>query len=191
MIMAGLPSVVSDILNDDVLTFLRRAKQVELENVEFMIVDHEFKKVFLTDDTSLTEEIVSKAAAATFGYPYLIQLIGYYLWDDSQDICNIKALDDVLLKSKAELFRNVHRLIFAGLSNRDRDFIFAMSDDEGFSSVSDIGERINKKKNFISLYRERLISAGVIKSCGHGLLCFNYPYMREFLLYKKQELGYS
>jgi hypothetical protein len=65
-----------------------------------------------------------------------------------------------------------------------------MSDDEGFSSVTDIGERMQKKKNFISLYRERLISTGVIKPCGHGLLCFNYPYMREFLVYKKQELGY-
>jgi hypothetical protein len=190
LVMAGLPLVISDILNDDVLTFLRRAKQVELENVELMIVEHEFKKVFPADDTSLTEEIVSKAAADTFGYPYLIQLIGYYLWEDMQDSDNNCVLDDVLLKSKAELFRNVHRLIFAGLSNRDRDFVFAMSDDEGFSSVTDIGERMQKKKNFISLYRERLISAGVIKSCGHGLLCFNYPYMREFLVYKKQELGY-
>jgi len=196
MVLAGLPSVVSDILNDDILTFLRRSKQVELDNVELMIVEYEFKKVFLGIGTTLTEEIVSKAAAGTYGYPYMIQLVGYYLWDDMQEmqdmqgIDSIDVLDDVLFKSKMELFRNVHRLVFADLSNRDRDFVFAMSEDEGLSSVSDIGERMQQKKNYISIYRDRLISAGVIKPGGHGLLCFNYPYMREFLQNKKKELGY-
>jgi len=189
MVIAGLPSVVTDILNDDILTFLRRAKQVELENVETMIIEYEFKKVFLGSKAKLTEDIVSKAAVATCGYPYLIQLVGYYLWDDMHDSGNIDVLDDVLFKSKVELFRNVHRLIFADLSNRDREFVFAMAEDDGSSPVSLIGERMKKNKNFISLYRERLISAGVIKPCGHGLLCFTYPYMREFLNYKKQEIG--
>jgi len=52
-------------------------------------------------------------------------------------------------------------------------------------------KRMGKEKNYISLYRERLISAGAIKSCGHGMICFVYPYMKEFLLQKKQELGYN
>ena len=188
MVLAGLPSVVTDIINDDVLTFLRRAKQVELENVEQMIVEHEFKKVFFGAGTTLTEEIISKAAIGTYGYPYLIQLVGYYLWEDMHKGKGNDVLADVLLKSKAELFRNVHRLVFADLSNRDREFLFTMSEDEGLSSVSVIGERMHKEKNFISLYRERLMSASVIKAAGRGLLCFNYPYMREFLHYMKQEM---
>ena len=190
MVLAGLPSVVSEILNDDVLTFLRRAKQVELENIEMMIVEHEFKKIFSNAGAALTDEVITKAAAGTCGYPYLIQLVGYYLWEEMHNINNTDILDGVLVKSKAELFRNVHRLVFAGLSNRDREFIFAMAEDEGLSSVSAIGDRMHKEKNFISLYRERLISAGVVKTGGHGLLSFTYPYMREFLQYKKQELGY-
>jgi type II secretory pathway predicted ATPase ExeA len=188
MVMAGLPQVVSDVLNDDILTFLRRAKQVELEHIDIMIVEYEFKKVFKEHFTALTDEIISKAAIATCGYPYLIQLVGHYLWEDIQNGVGTDILEGVLIKAKTELFRNVHRMIFAGLSNRDREFVLAMSEDDRASSVSDIGERMQKKKNFISLYRERLISSGVVKSCGHGLLCFNYPYMREFLLYKKQEL---
>jgi len=188
MVLAGLPQIVSDVLNDDILTFLRRAKQVELEHVEIMIVEHEFKKVFLKPGTALTDDIVSKAAIATYGYPYMIQLVGYYLWEDMHGSIGVDILDGVLVKAKAELFRNVHRMIFAGLSNRDKEFIFAMSEDESVSSVSAIGERMHKKKNFISLYRERLISSGVVKSGGRGLLCFNYPYMREYLLYKKQEV---
>jgi len=189
MVLAGLPSVVSDILNDDVLTFLRRAKQVDLENIELMIVEHEFKKVFLGVGSSLTNEIVSRAAAATCGYPYLIQLVGYYLWEDMQGGYSPDVFDDVLIKSKAELFRNVHKLIFANLSNRDREFVFAMSEDDGFSSVSAVGNRMQKEKSFISLYRDRLISAGIVKSVGHGLLCYCYPYMREYLQHKKHEAG--
>ncbi|MCL2222200.1 MAG: DUF2075 domain-containing protein [Oscillospiraceae bacterium] len=190
MVLAGLPSVISDILNDDVLTFLRRAKQVELQNVELMIVQHEFKKVFLSLPVSVSEELIAKAAVATYGYPYLIQLVGHYLWEAVHNNDDSDILSDVLLNSKAELFRNVHRLIFAELSSRDRDFVFAMSEDERDSSVSDIGMRMQKEKNFISLYRERLISAGVVKSAGHGLLCFSYPYMREFLVQKQLEIGY-
>jgi len=189
MVLAGLPAVISDIINDDVLTFLRRAKQVELENVEQMIVEYEFKKAFLGNGAALTEEVITKAAAGTYGYPYLIQLVGYYLWDQMQETENPDILGDVLFKAKMELFRNVHKLVFTGLSNKDREFVFAMSEDERVSSVSAIGERMQKNKNFISLYRDRLISAGVVKACGQGLLCFNYPYMREFLLYKKKEMG--
>jgi len=189
MVLAGLPSVISEILNDDVLTFLRRAKQVELENVELMIVEYEFKKVFLNLNSNLTEQVISKAASSTYGYPYLIQLVGYYLWEDIHSNDSFSGFDDVLFKSKTELFRNVHKLIYAGLSNQDREFVFAMSEDDGFSSVSVIGERIQKKKNYISLYRERLISAGVIKSVGHGSIHFNYPYMKEFLYHVKQELS--
>jgi len=181
MVMAGLPSVISDILNDDVLTFLRRAKQIELENVEIMIIEYEFNKVFLNVSTNITKEIVTKAAAGTYGYPYLIQLVGYYLWDDLHNNKNEIELEGIFIKSKSELFKNVHKLVYAKLSNKDRKFIHAMSEDEGPSYVSVIGERMEKKKNYVSLYRERLISAGVIKSCGHGLLAFNYPYMREYL----------
>ena len=189
MVMAGLPSVVSEILKDNVLTFLRRAKQIELENVELMIVEHEFRKIFLSAGAAHTEEVVSNAAVGTYGYPYLIQLVGYYLWEEMQGSNGNDVLDDVMLKSKAELFRNVHRLIFSELSNRDREFVFAMSEDDGFSSVSLIGERMSKKKNFISLYRERLIAAGVVKPAGQGLLRFNYPYMKEFLHHEKRANG--
>lgn len=186
LVMAGLPSVISDILNDDVLTFLRRAKQVELENVEVMIVEHEFKKVFKEFDVTVSENLISEFAKATYGYPYLIQLIGYYLWEALYG--NSILLDDVLFYAKMELFRNVHNLIFADLSNQDRAFVFAMAEDDRISSTLDIRQRMGKTSNFISLYRERLISAGVIKPTGHGLLAFNYPYMKEFLLNKKQEL---
>jgi len=188
MVLAGMPSVISDILNDEVLTFLRRAKQIELDNIELMIVNYEFKKVFLNANAKLTNEIVSEAAAATHGYPYLIQLVGYYLWDYIQGGDNIDIFNDTLFNAKMELFRNVHKLVFNDLSNKDRDIIFAMSEDTGCSSVSVIGERLHMKKNIISIYRERLISAGVVKSCGRGLLRFNYPYMREFLINKKIEL---
>jgi len=130
LVMAGLPHVVSDVLNDDVLTFLRRAMQVELEHVELMVVEHEFKKEFSGTGTALTDDVISKAAAATYGYPYLIQLVGYYLWEGANSNNSIDILEDVLVKSKAELFRNVHRMVFACLSNREREFVFAMSKDE-------------------------------------------------------------
>jgi len=190
MVMAGLPSAVSKVLNDKILTFLRRAKQIDLNNIELIIIEHEFKKVFANEGSILTDEVVSKAAACTHGYPYLIQLIGYYLWEDMKNGSSVDVLEDVLVKAKAELFQNVHSVVFDDLSNQDRNFVFAMYEDEGVSSVSDIGKRMQKEKNQLSPSRNRLITAKVIKPAGHGLLSFSYPYMKEFLLYKKLELEY-
>ncbi|MCL2865601.1 MAG: ATP-binding protein [Lachnospiraceae bacterium] len=190
MVLAGLPIVISDILNDDVLTFLRRAKRVELENVELSLVHLDYQAIFAYGSHSLEKELIRKAAECTQGYPYLFQLIGYYLWENVEKFSGRIALERALVKSKAELFRTVHELVFSDLSNKDREFIFAMIEDEKQSKISDIMVRMGKEKYYVSRYRERLISGGVIRAVGHGLLGFTYPYMREFLIEKKLELGY-
>ena len=46
--------------------------------------------------------------------------------------------------------------------------------------------RLGKDKGYVSRYRERLITSGVIKPVGHGTLAFTYPYIGEFLQRKKK-----
>jgi len=88
-----------------------------------------------------------------------------------------------------ELFNNVHQLVYFDLSHKDREFIMAMAEDRSSSKIQNIMARLSKDKGYISRYRERLITSGVIKPVGHGLLAFTYPYMGEFLQ-KKKQLGY-
>ena len=187
LVMAGLPNVISDILNDDVLTFLRRAKQVSLENVALSAVFQEFTEV-IGAQFYITKETIQIAARSTKGYPYLIQLVGYYLWEFLQRGDNEKsALQKALNESKIMMFQNVHKLLYRELSTGDKEFVKAMAIDEGVSKFSDIIERTGRTKNHISTYRIRLIDYGYIHSVGYGELEFCIPYTKEYI---EQEMHY-
>jgi hypothetical protein len=181
LLMAGLPEAISSVLRDKVLTFLRRANRVMLENVSVKLVQLEYFEAFNTAHKKLSIKLSQDAAQATFGYPYLIQLLGYYLWEISGARVTPKNFEEALIRSKEDLFQNVHELIFDSLSPKDRDFIIAMSYDDGESQFSDIVERMGKQKNYISNYRKRCLEAGIIKSTGYGKIAYTLPYMKEFL----------
>jgi len=188
LVVAGLPEVVSDILNDDVLTFFRRANQVSLRNVGISLVSQEYKNVFLNVYKEISESLLEKAAGSTFGYPYLIQLVGYYLWENiGNDYCG-DLLAQVLVEAKDRLFQNVHQLVYDKLSPKDKEFLFAMTEDDGHSSNKDILIRLAKDKSYVSMYRARLMARGIIVSKGYGTLGYAYPYMRDFLIEKRNEL---
>ena len=189
LIMAGLPEVVSDILNDDVLTFLRRANRVDLENIDINLVKADYNNVFKFFGQLISQEILTRAAEATQGFPYLIQLVGYYLWENIAKSFDGDILEQTMVESKATLFKNVHQLVFNSLTNVEREFIFSMTYDIGNTKIADVLTRLEKDKNYITQYRTRLISKGVIKASGHGLITLTYPYMREFLELKRHEIG--
>jgi len=181
LIMAGLPNVISDILNDSVLTFLRRANQVVLDNVDLSLVSYDYIEVFM-DEFDVSGEILEKAASVTKGYPYLIQLVGFYLWDNlSSGVYKTVVLDKVIVQAKAMMFQNVHKPLYRELSAGDREFVFAMAADERLSKFADIISRTGKAKNNLSTYRLRLLDRGYIKVARRGELIFSFPFTREFL----------
>ena len=75
----------------------------------------------------------------------------------------------------------VHEYALADLSPTDRTFLLAMSRDDGPSRVADIRTRMDVTANYVSVYRSRLLEAGVIAAVGHGLVDFALPYLRDYL----------
>ena len=133
--------------------------------------------------------ILEAAAESTYGYPYLIQLIGYYLWENINNNYHGDLITQVLTEAKDRLFRNVHQLVYDKLSPKDKEFLFAMAYDNGQSFNKDILVRLGKEKSYVSMYRARLISRGIVTSTGYGTLGYAYPYMREFLIEKRNEIA--
>ena len=185
LLMAGLPSTVQDVLNDKVLTFLRRSHRVQLENIDVRIVAIAYENAFKKAQRSFKDDAIEQAAEASEGYPYLVQLLGFYLWRGAGNLITGKDVDQALVKSKIELFKNVHDLIFFELSQKDRDFLFAMVEDPAESSFGDIAARMNVNTGYASRYRQRLITAGIIHSSSYGKLAYSPPYLKEFLLEKQ------
>jgi hypothetical protein len=181
--MAGLPQAVSDLLNDKVITFLRRAHREKLEAVSIEDVKAALKSTIEENNRSIDSAALVAAANATDGYPFLIQAVGYYSWAQNENAEMISSSDVKLgiESAQRQMEMSVLETALADISEKDREFIYAMAADDGPSKVADISERMNVSANYVSTYRRRLISEDIIKPAGFAYIDFAIPYLREYL----------
>jgi hypothetical protein len=182
LLMAGLPQAVNSVLNDKVLTFLHRSYRVFLDNVDLLLVENLYESVFREVNRSIDKIVPLVAADASWGFPYLIQLIGYYLWKSEDEVITPDSVSQALVNSKAELFQNVYALIVRELSSVDRKFLTAMIDNGSDEvAMSDVISCMGVTSGYASRYRQRLLEAGVIRATAHGYVALAPPYLKEYL----------
>lgn len=184
LVFAGLPAAVSDLLNEGVATFLRRADKIDLHAAAVRDVETSFADTFAAAGFKISPALVRQASEATGGYPFLIQLVGYFLWREAEN--NEGALDAEAVGRAIEAAhrRNARTVIEAALSTaspKDMEFLHAMAKDDGPSATGDIGQRLGAKTNLVANYRTRLLAAGLIESVGHGKVDFAIPGLRRYL----------
>ena len=180
--MAGLPAAISSVLNDDVLTFLNRARRIQIGPISISAIADYYREAFDHSGVGAGEKIVLKAADATKGFPYLMQLIGYYMVKFAGGkYKEEKLLDRATESAQKDLEENVYAPLLRPLSDKDRDFLNAMSEDEGSSKVADICARLGKGNSEIQPYRKRLMDAEIITSDRRGEVSFTIPYLNEYL----------
>lgn len=181
--MAGLPASISSVLNDDILTFLNRANKVYLEPLPFGEISINYSTQFAKQGKSISAGALNEAVLATKGYPYLFQLIGYYVLQYAQETDTIS--EEIVKKaigtSKRDMVESIFLAALNPLSEQDKKFLEAMSRDHDESRVADIQDRMKKSRSYIQTYRSRLIASGVIASVGRGALAFAVPYLGEYL----------
>ncbi|WP_254910487.1 ATP-binding protein [Gulosibacter sp. 10] len=185
LVFAGLPAAVSDLLNEGVATFLRRADRIDLHTAAIDEVEASYRQTFAALAHPIDARLVRRAAESTGGYPFLIQLVGYHVWQLAEATTDspLRAADLEAALSAAHR-RNTRLVIDAALSTasqKDLDFLRAMAQDDLPASTADIGRRLGDRKNTIGNYRARLIDAGLVQPAGHGLLEFAIPGLREHL----------
>jgi len=182
LLMAGAPHAIEELLKDDELSYLRQARRVSLGHVREDEVYELYADAFAEAEggASPDENALIRAAEATNGHPYLIQLIGYYLSKEGKNPDD-RAVDKAIFLAKIEMYKNIHEPLVWGLSSKDRAFLWAMSQDESASEFGEIARRMGVSAGYASKYRERLINAGVIYSSAYGELAFSLPYMREYI----------
>ncbi len=180
---AGLPSAVSAVLNDDVLTFLRRADRHSLGRVSLDEVSMAIQEPIERAGRTISDPLARRASQATGGYPFLIQLVGYHIWRQQPRHQEVSA-DDVdagVIAARRRLGSLVHEPAIADLPGVARTFLLAMAHDNGPSKMSDIAARLNVDANYASQYRLRLIATELIEPAGHGRVDFTMPYLRDYL----------
>jgi hypothetical protein len=180
---AGLSSSISDVVNDEVLTFLRRADRHHLGSVQPAHVRRAIREPIEMAGRVVGDTALEVMTNGTHGYPFLIQLVGAQTWrlhPRETEITTDDAREGVS-RALRRLGTLVYEPALAGASAIDKSFLLAMTKDDGPSKMADIQRRLGVDVNYASQYRLRLIAAELIESSGRGYVDFALPYLREYL----------
>lgn len=186
LLMAGLPHNVSALLADKTVSFLRRAQMFTLERIPDYDVGASMLKTINEYGREVAADDLDAAVDAIDGFPFLMQLVGYHAWDASPSEKIISSADFThgIAIAKAEMEGRILEATYRELSPADIDFLVAMLQDEGDSKISDLVERLGKSSSLVAQYRRRLIDAGVIGERRRGVVGFDLPYFKEFIVGK-------
>lgn len=117
LVFAGLPAAVSDLLDEGVATFLRRADRIDLHAAAIEEVEAYYRDVFAVLDHPINHALLHEAAEATGGYSFLIQLVGYHLWQVAESTNRPSEAEDVRVAVAAARRRNTRMVIEAALAS--------------------------------------------------------------------------
>lgn len=187
--MAGLPHAVSGVLNDQVLTFLNRASRVELGLISTNLIRAYYERAFKGMGIKISDELLDRAAMATRGFPYLMQLIGYYMiqYTPNGGTVDETIMDKAEKSAMGDMENNVFKPILSPLSDNDKIFLKAMARQGETVSTAKLQAALGKKGPAIQPYRKRLLEGGVIEAPRRGELVFAVPYLAEYLIQDMQD----
>ncbi len=199
LVFAGITTGVLDLLNGKAMTFLRRAKPEELDAIPIDEVSDSLRTAVEESGFSIEDAALERAASATAGYAYLIQLVGYHIWRAAWLRCRERSDGGIVISSvdaekgigeaMEEFKEAVLETAIAGLPRTAVEFALAMSEAPArVVSTSDIAARLGKSTGYLSPYRRQLIARQIIEQTAPGYVTFSIPFMGEFLAERRGEI---
>lgn len=185
LLMTGLPARVSEVQNDDTLTFLLRANRVQLAPLDDEAVRQSYQQAFEEGGRQIDYLVLDQLASQVKGYAYAFQTIGYYTWRFSQEsmVIDDQLAAKVIDATKADLFRNAYEQMYRDSSPTDQRVLRAiarLNRDEPVATRA-LQEELGWQANQLSVYRARLLDAELIKAPQRGVVQFNLPLFAEFI----------
>lgn len=190
LVMTGLPSRISEVQNDKILTFLLRSNRIYLSPLDHDSITRSYEEAFERGNREVDPIALDQLAKSVHGYAYAFQTLGYYTWKESQ---SSQEIDDVVVQkaielSKQDLFRNAYEKMYTDLSDKDREFINVIVDQNVDEvSIQSISKIMNKPKNYLSVYRSRLLDDQLIVAIKHGYVALTLPFFADFVKRFRQE----
>ena len=181
--MTGLPNKLSELQNDYVLTFLLRSARMQLSSLDLLSIKHSYQDTFAKKGIAISDDVLVAMVKKTKGYAYSFQLLGYLLWEIADKKITFATLEQIQGEYLATLSRNVYYKVLQELSPVDHSFVIAMAKaPTPVVTTAYLQQELGKPKNYLSMYRKRLLDAQLIKSPARGMLEFTLPYFKEYIL---------
>ncbi len=186
LLMAGLPDNVSEIQNDDVLTFLLRANRITLNPLDVESVKTTYKQIFTKAGFTIENDALLYMTKQTLGFAYAFQLLGYWVWNEASQLTvkkiTIENIQNILDQYISDLNRNVYYKVYSELTPKERDFVQAMVKAGGAKvKMQTIAKIMKKNSNYVNVYRRKLLDEQVISTAGYGYVSFLLPHFDEFI----------
>ncbi len=179
---AALPLIEHTHLGDPNMTFLQRCARAPLGSLEPEETLRALRQPVIDSGSAIDDDAVAEAAAATLGYPYMIQLVGFHAWQMRRNPDVPISLADVragAVEAEHAMVAQVAGPIWNRLSPMDRRFLVAMLGDDPDSSLADIAGRIDRSLQYARTYRSRLIAAGAISPASKARVQFRHQALRK------------
>lgn len=183
LVMAGLPKHVSSLVGNEDVSFLRRARQHRLDSISNAEVLSAFRKTVENAGKSIDRTALDCATEAVHGFPYMLQLVGYFSWAESngsKEVTEDNVARGVELASQ-DLETGVLDATYRELSDGDRTFLIAMLDNGETCRLADVAKKMGKPNGYAATYKARLLDQGVIEELSDGTLQICIPFFKEYL----------
>lgn len=187
-VFAGLTTGVSDFINGEAMTFLRRAKDEQLDAIPDDEVAAALAGPFEGTGMSIAGEELAAAVKEAQGYAYLVQLVGYNVWKAARrhlDESPAASMADVrtgIAQADVDYANAVIEPALSMLSERAMRYLVEMSKQEGVASTGLIAKSMGVPATSLSSARRTLIARQVIEPAGRrGYVRFAVPKMDAYV----------
>lgn len=183
---AGLPAAVDDVVSERTLTFLQRARHVELFRIPDFEVGESIGTTIERSGKAVDVDVPRLLTEAAQGYPFMIQLVGYYAWQASSRRGSARIEMEDARKGIERARLSFDDMVIAPalrrLPGRQREYLEAMAQCAAApASSGEVAAAMGATTKEVSSYRSRLIDEGLVSKAGYGKVDFAIPYMREYL----------
>lgn len=186
---AGIPEYIDEIKQDKSISFIRRMGQEDIGNLSIGDIASAIEQTCVENHIELDDNVNIEIAKASDGSPFIAQLFAYEACAQARQRNNKQlhiTLDDCYNGFESGLplvFTSLVEPTLTTLSAQEKKFMYAMAQSYPKSKVriGDIIDRTGKSKQYINMYKNRLIDKRIIKGDGRGYIKCIVPYMTMFI----------
>lgn len=140
----------------------------------------------------LAPGIAEQLATATQGYPFMIQLVGYYAWQqarrDRKASIDKDAAECGIITARERFCAMVIEPALQRIPPTCISYLLGMAELGQVCSSGDVAGTMGKTPQQLSSVRSRLLRESIIEAPAYGKVSFVIPYMRDYLNDRRAEL---
>ena len=190
--VAGLPYTHDAIIGHEGCTYLRRAAHEELGLFSWEVAARALRDVFdKIAGLTVGDDLLDAINQASYGHPYLMQLLGYHLIgainEGNPTKRHVACSEEVKRATALSILayeRRALKPLVDELPVTERQYLRVMAqrlDDDRLVSTESVAKSLGTTQKNLSKARARLMDNGIIAAPERGKVMFCIPYLADYL----------